>query len=108
MADGTKMEPQGDNAASETLPLGTTAQVTNLQTGQSAVVTIQDRGPHIKGRIVDLSPSTAQRIGIGRDKGVAEVEVAPVAVPLRDGSVKSGVAAQNTQMDKRAFGDRDE
>ena len=92
-ADGSKMEQQGNNAASKTLPLGTTAKVTNLETGQSAVIKIQDRGPHIKGRIVDLSPVTAQKIGIERKEGVAEVEVAPIAVPLPDGSVKPGVAA---------------
>ena len=51
MADGTRMDPNADNAASRTLPLGTTAKVTNLETGQSAEVTIQDRGPYVKGRI---------------------------------------------------------
>lgn len=55
MADGSKMDPLGDNAASKTLPLGTRATVTNITTGQSAVVTIQDRGPYVKGRIVDLA-----------------------------------------------------
>jgi rare lipoprotein A len=94
MADGSRMKQQGNNAASKTLPLGTTAKVTNLETGQSAVVNIQDRGPHIKGRIVDLSPATAQKIGIERKEGMAKVEVAPIAVPLPDGSVKPGVAAQ--------------
>jgi rare lipoprotein A len=59
MADGTKMKPQGNNAGSKTLPLGTTATVTNIETGQCAGVTIQDRGPYVKGRIVDLSPHTA-------------------------------------------------
>ena len=81
MADGTPMAPHGNNAASKTLPLGTTARVTSLETGRSAVVTIQDRGPYVKGRIVDLSPSTAQKIGIDRERGVARVEVAPIAVP---------------------------
>jgi len=94
MADGTRMKPQGNNAASKTLPLGTTAKVTNVETGQSAVVTIQDRGPYVKGRIVDLSPATAQKIGIEREDGVATVEVAPIAVPLPDGSVKPGIASQ--------------
>ena len=93
MADGTPMDPADDNAASRTLPLGTKARVTNLETGQSAVVTIQDRGPYVKGRIVDLSPSTAQKIGIGREEGVAPVEVAPITVPLPDGGVKAGEAA---------------
>src|SRR4029077_19355778 len=88
MADGPRMQPQSNNAASKTLPLGTTAKVTNLETGQSALVTIRDRGPYIRGRIVDLSPSTAREIGIDRKTGVAKVEVAPIAVPLADGSVK--------------------
>jgi rare lipoprotein A len=93
MADGTIMQPHSDNAASKTLPLGTTAKVTNLETGQSAVVTIRDRGPYIRGRIVDLSPSTAKNIGIDHKNGVASVEVAPIAVPLPDGGVKLGAAA---------------
>jgi rare lipoprotein A len=93
MADGNRMSLQGSNAASRTLPLGTTAKVTNLQTGQSAVVTIQDRGPYVNGRIVDLSPATAQQIGITRKEGIAKVVVAPIAVPLPNGDVKLGDAA---------------
>jgi rare lipoprotein A len=93
MADGTIMQPQSNNAASKTLPLGTTAKVTNLETGQSAVVTIRDRGPYIRGRIVDLSPSTAKQIGIDHKKGIAKVEVAPIIVPLADGRIKLGAAA---------------
>jgi rare lipoprotein A len=97
MADGTIMQPQGDNAASKTLPLGTTARVTNLENGRSAVVTIRDRGPYIQGRIVDLSPGTAQKIGIERKNGVAKVEVAPILVPLADGHVKLGAAITDNQ-----------
>ncbi len=97
MADGTTMQAHGDNAASKTLPLGTTAQVTNLETGKSAVVTIRDRGPYVKGRIIDLSPSTAQKIGIDRDEGVSKVEVAPIAVPQSDGSNKPGAAAADAK-----------
>jgi rare lipoprotein A len=78
MADGTRMDPYGDNAASRTLPLGTRARVTNLQTGQSALVTIRDRGPYVEGRIVDLSPATARLVGITRREGLAKVEVAPI------------------------------
>jgi rare lipoprotein A len=96
MADGKQMDPQQDNAASRTLPLGTTAKVTNLETGKSAFVTIQDRGPYVDGRIVDLSPATAQEIGISHRQGVARVEVSPLAVPLPDGRVKLGVAGQAT------------
>jgi rare lipoprotein A len=93
MADGTPMDPQGDNAASRTLPLGTTAKVTNVETGKTAVVTIEDRGPYVDGRLVDLSPATAQKIGITPKKGLAKVVVAPIAVPLPDGKVKEGAAA---------------
>jgi rare lipoprotein A len=96
MADGARMQPQGDNAASKTLPIGTTAKVTNVETGASAVVTIEDRGPYVKGRIVDLSPSTAQKIGIDSKDGVAKVSVEPIAVPLPNGEVKAGVAAHDS------------
>lgn len=93
MADGTPMRLHGDNAASKTLPLGTTATVINLETGKSAIITIRDRGPYVRGRIVDLSPATAQKIGIGRKEGLAKVQVAPIAVPLPDGTIKRGIAA---------------
>lgn len=90
MADGKPMDPHGDNAASRTLPLGTKALVTNLKTGESALVTIQDRGPYVKGRIIDLSPRTARLIGITPRMGLAEVEVAPIRVPLPGGGVRLG------------------
>ncbi len=95
MADGAPMQVEGDNAASKTLPIGTTAKVTNVETGASAVVRIEDRGPYVKGRIVDLSPSTAQKIGIDAKAGVAKVSVEPISVPLPNGEVKAGVAAHD-------------
>jgi rare lipoprotein A len=55
--------------------------VTNLANGKSAMVTIEDRGPHVPGRIVDLSPATAREIGLTRKQGVARVEVTPVELP---------------------------
>jgi rare lipoprotein A len=93
MADGTRLNPQNDSAASKTLPLGTTAKVTNLKTGESAVVTIRDRGPYVPGRIVDLTPATAEKVGIDRQEGVAKVEVTPITVPQVDGGAKAGQAA---------------
>jgi rare lipoprotein A len=81
MANGRRMDPNEDNAASRTLPLGTKARVTNLDTGRSAVVTIEDRGPYVDGRIVDLSPATAQKIGLEKKQGLAPVEVVPLEVP---------------------------
>jgi rare lipoprotein A len=74
----------------KTLPLGTTAKVTNLETGKTAVVTIHDRGPYVAGRIVDLSPATARDIGLDRRTGVTAVEVAPIAIPMPSGNIKLG------------------
>lgn len=93
MANGAPMNPSGNNAASRSLPLGTVAKVTNINTGKSAVVEIEDRGPYVKGRIVDLSPSTARKIGITAKIGVAKVVVEPIAVPLPDGRIKLASAA---------------
>jgi rare lipoprotein A len=97
MADGVPMDPGGDNAASRTLPLGTTAKVTNVETGKTAIVTIEDRGPYVDGRLVDLSPATAAKIGITPRQGIAKVVVAPIAVPLPDGKVKLGTAASEPE-----------
>jgi rare lipoprotein A len=81
MANGQRMDPADDNAASKVLPLGTRARVTNLANGKSAMVTIEDRGPHVPGRIVDLSPATAREIGLTHEQGVTRVEVVPVELP---------------------------
>lgn len=86
MADGTPMDPEANIAASRTLPLGTKAEVTNLQNGKSEVVEIRDRGPYVDGRIVDVSPSVAEKLGMKED-GVAPVVVTPLEVPQPDGSV---------------------
>jgi rare lipoprotein A len=94
MADGAPMNPRGNNAASRTLPLGTVAKVTNITNGKSAIVKIEDRGPYVRGRIVDLSPSTARDIGITPHLGVAKVVVAPLAVPLPDGRIRLAAAAR--------------
>ena len=88
MANGIRMNPSSDNAASRTLPLGTIARVTNLRNHKSAVVSIQDRGPYVQGRIVDLSPSTARKIGITREMGIAKVRVTPITIPPRSGRTR--------------------
>jgi rare lipoprotein A len=95
MADGKPFKLHDSNAASRTLPLGTTAKVTNLETGKSAIVTIQDRGPYVGGRLVDLSPGTARAIGLSKSKGLAKVAVTPIKVPLPNGGVKLGQAADD-------------
>lgn len=77
MADGTRFEPRSNAAASKTLALGTTARVRNLRNGRVAVVRIRDRGPHRAGRIIDVSPASANALGI-RKEGVAPVAVTPL------------------------------
>jgi len=81
MADGNRLDLNDHVAASRTLPLGTEARVTNLETGRSTRVTIQDRGPYAKSRILDLTPAAAETIGITPKEGVAKVEVQPLSVP---------------------------
>jgi rare lipoprotein A len=61
-------------AASRTLPLGTRVRVTNLNNGRSVVVRINDRGPYVRGRGIDLSQRAAERIGLTR-RGVARVQI---------------------------------
>ena len=77
-ASGTPLDASADVAASNSLPLGSKAKVTNLETGKSAVVTVEDRGKLPKGRM-DLTPATAQKIGLSQKQGVAPVAVQPVA-----------------------------
>lgn len=84
MADGTRFDPASNAAASKTLPLGTQARVRNLETGKSAVVEIRDRGPYVRGRIMDVTPRTAAELGMKED-GVALVEVEPLAFADRKG-----------------------
>jgi rare lipoprotein A len=62
-ASGQKLNPQALTAAHRTLPFGTKVRVTNKQNGRSVVVTINDRGPFIKGRIIDLTPAGAKALG---------------------------------------------
>lgn len=63
MANGERFDRFKFTAASRTLPLGTRILVTNLETGVSAIVTITDRGPWIKTRILDLAEAPAKKIG---------------------------------------------
>jgi rare lipoprotein A len=98
MANGAPMDPATDIAASRTLPLGTTAKVTDISTGKSAIVTIADRGPYSNGRLLDLSPTVARKIGMTSKKGIAKVRITPISVPMPDGSTKPGVAAHDPEV----------
>jgi peptidoglycan lytic transglycosylase len=58
------MNPNAMTAAHKTLPLGSVVKVVNVRTGRSIQVTINDRGPYIKGRIIDLSKAAGRQLGI--------------------------------------------
>jgi rare lipoprotein A len=73
-ASGETFDQHALTAAHRTLPLGTEAKVTNLETGQSVHVTINDRGPYVQGRQLDLSQAAAKQIGLTK-QGVAKVKI---------------------------------
>lgn len=64
-ANGERFNPNGLTAAHRTLPFGTRVQVQNPRTGRSIIVRINDRGPFIRGRIIDLSRGSARALGMG-------------------------------------------
>jgi rare lipoprotein A len=73
-ANGERYNPGGLTAAHRTLPFGTKVRVTSPNTGKSVVVRINDRGPFIGGRIIDLSVGAARAIGLHRT-GVGTVQM---------------------------------
>jgi rare lipoprotein A len=77
-ASGARFNPSAMTAAHRTLPFGTKVRVTNKRNGKTVVVTINDRGPFIRGRIIDLSNAAAGVIGM-RSAGVAPVMVERIA-----------------------------
>ena len=74
-ASGETFNQNKPTAAHPTLPLGTEAEVTNLETGKSVEVEINDRGPSADGRAIDLSKGAARKLGISRKEGTAKVKV---------------------------------
>ena len=64
VACGGPLDESGLTAARKTLPCGTRVRVTNKRNGQSVIVTINDRGPFVRGRVIDLTPAAAKTIGM--------------------------------------------
>lgn len=89
MSSGLKYHRDSMYCAHKHYQLGQLLQVTNVSNGKSVVVKVADRGPHTRGRIIDLSYAAAKQIGI-ISAGVAMVEVKPVrsnvVVPFKDDS----------------------
>jgi rare lipoprotein A len=75
LASGGRFNPNAMTAAHKTLPFGTKVRVTNQNNGESVVVVINDRGPYVAGRIIDLSKAAAHAINM-QGSGVVPVKVA--------------------------------
>lgn len=73
-ASGEKFDKNELTAAHRTLPFGTRLRVTDVDTGRSVTVRVNDRGPFVRGRVVDVSASAAETLGI-TGKGVVKVDV---------------------------------
>lgn len=71
-ANGERAQPTRLTAAHRTLPFGTLVQVTNTHNGRAVVVRINDRGPFVRGRVIDLMPAAAKAIGFS---GLAPVQL---------------------------------
>ena len=72
-ASGEHVQPSGLTAAHRSLPFGTKVRVTNRRNGRSVVVRINDRGPFVRGRVIDVSPAAARALGFS---GLTHVSVA--------------------------------
>lgn len=77
-ASGEQMNPAELTAAHRTLPFGTKLKVTNQANGKSVIVRINDRGPFVKGRMIDLSKAAAKRLGFVKS-GVTRICMAEAA-----------------------------
>jgi rare lipoprotein A len=73
-ASGERYNQNAMTAAHRSLPFGTKVQVTNLRNGRSVVVRINDRGPFIRGRVIDLSAAAARVLGL-MQSGTAPVQI---------------------------------
>ena len=74
IASGERLNQRSNTAAHKKLPFGTKVKVTNIKNGKSVIVKINDRGPFVKGRIIDLTRSAFSSIG-DLDSGIISVEI---------------------------------
>lgn len=97
-ANGESFRPGGISAAHKTLPLPSYVEVTSLDSGRTVLVRVNDRGPFLKDRLIDLSSGAAQQLGIRRN-GVAAVRVRRVNPPEQERAVlrASGQAAERLE-----------
>ncbi len=100
---GERFNQSSMTAASRTLPLGSRVLVRNPENGRSVEVRINDRGPYVRGRTLDLSKRAAEKLGI-KNKGVARVVITPVRPKSRHAtadaspSLSSGVPVAESRL----------
>lgn len=103
-ANGEKYNAKAMTAAHRTLPFNTTLKVTNLDNGKSVVVRINDRGPFIRGRVIDLSKKAAQELGL-IGTGTAEVELVAIAAKRGEESQEIKKGPANKKKKKKKLSD---
>lgn len=74
-ASGERFNAGAYTAAHRHWPMGTRVRVTHLGTGRATIVRINDRGPYIRGRVIDLTPAASSAIGLTKSQGVARVRL---------------------------------
>jgi rare lipoprotein A len=74
-ASGERFSAKSMSAAHKTWPMGTRVRVTHLSSGRHTTVRINDRGPYIRGRVIDLTPAAAAAIGLTPRLGIAKVKI---------------------------------
>ena len=80
-ANGERLEPGALTAAHRTLPFGSKVKVTNQSNGRSVTVTVNDRGPFVSGRVIDVTPAAARALGFS---GLAKVTLDVGEKPASD------------------------
>ncbi|MEO1051341.1 MAG: septal ring lytic transglycosylase RlpA family protein [Bacteroidota bacterium] len=103
-ASGEKYKHSKPTAAHRTLPFGTKVKVTNLANNKSVVVKINDRGPYVDGRVIDLSKSAAETLGFVND-GLAEVKIEVVDAGDGKGNSMPKAVDPSTFVDEKEFYD---
>jgi len=89
-ASGAVFDPRQLTAAHRTLPLGTEVRVTRLGTNETTTVIINDRGPYVRGRIIDLSVAAAEKLHM-KPKGLARVKIEIVSMPTNTAAAKRAI-----------------
>jgi rare lipoprotein A len=102
-ASGEKYKHSKLTAAHKSLPFGTVVRVKNLQNNETVDVTINDRGPYVDGRIIDVSKSAAEKLGFV-NKGLAEVEIEVIDAGDGKGKIQGG-PINNVSVDEKEFYD---